>query len=61
MITTITKEQWKSIVRNSIFAGLTTFVLVLQSSASLDKKAVFAAATAAGMSIFKIVEKAFTE
>lgn len=57
----ITKEQWISVAKNSILAGLAAFFVALQASGTLDKKAYLAAATAAGMAIFKVVEKSFTQ
>lgn len=61
MFTPITREQWKSVARNSVFAFASVFIATLQDSGALDKKAVLAAATAAGMAVIKIVEKSLTE
>ena len=57
----ITKDQWASVVRNSVFAFLSVFAATLQASGQLDKKALLAADSAAGMAVFKIVEKSLTE
>lgn len=57
----ITKDQWISVVKNSLLAGLAAFFVALQASGTLDKKAYLAAATAAGMAVFKVVEKAFSQ
>lgn len=61
MFTPITKEQWQSVARNSVFAFLSVFIATLQVSGALDKKAVLAAASAAGMAVLKIVEKSLTD
>ncbi len=59
--TPITKDQWKSVARNSVFTFLSVFFVTLQVQGALDKKALLAAASAAGMAALKIVEKSLTD
>ena len=58
----ITKEQWVSVVKNSVLAGVAAFVATWVVTADpFSKAGVFAAVSAAGMAVFKTVEKAFTQ
>lgn len=61
MFTPITKDQWVSVAKNSLFAFLSVFIVTLQVQGTLDKKAFLAAASAAGMAVLKIVEKSLTD
>ena len=60
-ITPITSVQWKSVLTNSIFAFVSTFVVTLPLGGALDKKTVLAAAVAGGMAVQKVVQKALSE
>ena len=57
----ITKEQWVSVVKNAIIAGVASLGAALQQSGDLNKATLTAAIVAAGAAIIKVVEKAFTE
>lgn len=61
-ISKITKEQVKSIVTNSLIAGVVAFVGVwATTSQPYSKTALIAGAMAAGMAVAKTIQKAFTE
>lgn len=57
-MTALTKDQWKSVLLNSVFAFAAAFVPVLAASDNLDKAALTGAATAGVMAVLKVVEKA---
>lgn len=60
-ISVITKEQWVSVVKNAIIAGVATFGVALQASGEVSRTAVYSAIVAGVAAVIKIVEKAFTE
>ena len=54
----LTKTQWYSVARNTLFAGLAGFVTAWQASGyATDKSVLVACATAGLMAILKVVEK----
>jgi len=57
----LTKGQWVSVVKNALLAGVAVFVTTLQAQGAVDKKALFAAGTAAVMAMFKLVEGLYTQ
>lgn len=59
-MTPLTKNQWKSVAINTLFAFGASFIPVLVASENLDKAALTGAATAGLMSAIKILQKAFT-
>lgn len=59
-VSTITKNQWQSVLRNSIFAFASAFVPVLLYSDNLDKAAITGALVAGIMAVLKIIEKSLT-
>ena len=60
-LTPLTKAQWISVARNSLFAFIATFVTIVSASGNFDGSTLVAAATAGVMAVLKIVEKALTE
>jgi len=60
-ISPISKQQWISIIKNSVIAGLAAFATSLQFSNDISKPAVITASVAALTAIAKTIEKAFTE
>ena len=61
-MTPITKDQWKSVARNAVFAGVSAFVIFLSTSADpFSKTALKAGAVLALTTAIKIVEKLFTQ
>lgn len=58
-ISPITKEQWISVVKNAVIAGLVSFAYTLQVS-GLTKPGIVSAGIAAGVAIVKVIEKLFT-
>jgi uncharacterized membrane protein YagU involved in acid resistance len=57
-MTPLTKIQWKSVLLNTVFAFVASFLPVLLASENLDKAALVGAATAGVMAALKVVEKA---
>lgn len=60
-ITPITKDQWVSVVKNAVVAGVSTFVVALQASGDVSRTAFYSAAVAAVAAAIKVVEKSFTD
>lgn len=60
-ISTITKDQWVSIAKNSVIAGLAAFATSLQMSNDVSQPALVSAGVAGVTAIIKVIEKAFTE
>lgn len=56
----LTKDQWVSVIRNSVFAFLAVVVPLLATSTDLSQASVKAAVVAGIMAAFKVVEKVFT-
>lgn len=57
-MTPLNKNQWKSVLLNTVFAFAASFLPVLLASDNLDKAALVGAATAGVMAALKVVEKA---
>jgi len=61
-ISPITKDQWKSVVKNALIAGASTFVtLWAATNFSLSKATLIGCAGTAIAAAVKVVEKLFTE
>ena len=58
-MTSLTRNQWKSVLLNSVFAFCSSFIPVLAYSEKLDNAALLGAITAGFMASLKVVEKAF--
>ena len=59
-MTPLTKNQWKSVLLNTLFAFIASAIPVLLASNNLDKSALVGAATAGVMAAIKILQKALT-
>lgn len=60
-ITPLTRNQWISVVKNAIIAGVAAFGVALQASGEVSRTAVYSAIVASVAAAIKIVEKAFSE
>jgi hypothetical protein len=60
-MTPITKNQWHSVLTNTVFAFLSAFLPIIIASGSFDKATLVAGATAGLMAGLKIIQKAFTD
>lgn len=60
-ITPLTRNQWISVVKNAIIAGVAAFGVALQASGEVSRTAVYSAIVAGVAAAIKIVEKAFSE
>lgn len=60
-ITPLTRNQWISVVKNAIIAGVAAFGVALQASGEVSRTAVYSAIVAGAAAVIKIVEKAFSE
>lgn len=56
-----TKAQVVSIIKNTLIAGLSAFLIVIESRGSIDKSALTAAGIAGMVAIIKTIEKLLTE
>ena len=56
-----TKAQVVSIIKNTVIAGLSAFLIVIESRGSIDKSALTAAGIAGMVAIIKTIEKLLTE
>lgn len=59
--TRLTREQWISVIRNTLFAAAAAFITSIQVTGFNSRAAVFTGLTAAGTAVFKIVEKTFQQ
>lgn len=59
-ISPISKNQWKSVLRNAIFAFVSAFVPVLLYSDNLDRAAITGGVVAGIMAVLKVCEKSLT-
>ena len=60
-VTPLTKSQWKSVVVNSLFAFLSTFLPSVVFSPTINSAVLKSALVAGIMAAFKIVQKALTQ
>lgn len=60
-ISVISKEQWVSVVKNAVFAGVAAFAVAFQASGEVSKTAFYSAVVAGVTAVIKIVEKTFSE
>lgn len=60
-MTPLTKNQWKSVLINSLLAFVSAFLPVIVYSTNLDKAAISGAVVAGLMAAFKVLEKLGTE
>ena len=61
MISLPTKEQWKSVVRNTVIAFVSAFAVTLSTSTELSAATVKAAAVAGIVACGKVLEKLLSE
>lgn len=60
-LSTISREQWVSVVKNAVIAGVAAFGVALQASGEVSRTAVYSAIVAGVTAVIKIVEKSFVE
>lgn len=60
-LSVITKEQWVSVVKNAIIAGVAAFGVAFQANGDVSRTAFYSAVVAGVTAVIKVVEKAFTE
>lgn len=59
---TITKEQWRKVIKAVLYAFVSTFVVTLKmSDYKMDKKTLVAAAVAGVNGVFVTVKQLFTQ
>lgn len=56
----LSKAQWISVIRNSVFAFLAVVIPLLATTTNYSQDALKAIAVAGIMAAFKVVEKVFT-
>lgn len=60
-VSPLTKNQWRSVAINSVFAFLSAFLPIVVSTDNLDKAVIGGAVVAGMMASFKVIEKAFKD
>ena len=57
----LTRRQIISVIKNSVIAGLSAFLVVIEMRGEISKPALTAATISAVVAIVKIVEKTFSD
>ena len=59
-VSNLSKDQWVSVVKNAVIAGVVAFCTVVGASGNINQDVLSSAAVAAGVAAVKIVEKLLT-